>query len=135
MINKIHLEAFTDCIHWLFPTNKKSFSVFSILGIVAGGGRVDKPILKAGRSYHKFKAKRKAWPVVRGVAMNVSNLLYLIFYQLKMFSFQSSLSTIHSVVVTINILVNHRQSIVMRHLVEKLVLLLLDVLVVYVVRR
>ena len=41
------------------------------LGLVAGGGRIDKPILKAGRSYHKFKAKRKSWPKVRGVAMNV----------------------------------------------------------------
>jgi len=27
--------------------------------------------LKAGRSYHKYKAKRKSWPRVRGVAMNV----------------------------------------------------------------
>jgi ribosomal protein L2 len=43
-----------------------------ITGIVAGGGRIDKPILKAGRSYHKYKAKRKSWPKVRGVAMNVS---------------------------------------------------------------
>ncbi|KAJ5068561.1 60S ribosomal protein L8 [Anaeramoeba ignava] len=40
------------------------------IGIIAGGGRVDKPILKAGRQYHKFKAKRKCWPRVRGVAMN-----------------------------------------------------------------
>jgi large subunit ribosomal protein L8e len=40
------------------------------VGIIAGGGRVDKPMLKAGRSYHKYKAKRNCWPVVRGVAMN-----------------------------------------------------------------
>jgi large subunit ribosomal protein L8e len=40
------------------------------VGIIAGGGRTDKPIMKAGRAYHKYKAKRKAWPVVRGVAMN-----------------------------------------------------------------
>lgn len=40
------------------------------VGIVAGGGRVDKPILKAGRAYHKYKAKRNRWPIVRGVAMN-----------------------------------------------------------------
>jgi len=40
------------------------------VGIVAGGGRIDKPILKAGRAYHKYKAKRHAWPRVRGVAMN-----------------------------------------------------------------
>jgi large subunit ribosomal protein L8e len=39
-------------------------------GIVAGGGRTDKPLLKAGRAYHKYKAKRNAWPKVRGVAMN-----------------------------------------------------------------
>src|ERR1700733_6549022 len=28
------------------------------IGIVAGGGRTDKPLLKAGRAYHKYKAKR-----------------------------------------------------------------------------
>ena len=41
-----------------------------ITGLVAGGGRTDKPLLKAGRSYHKYKAKRNSWPRVRGVAMN-----------------------------------------------------------------
>ena len=46
----------------------------TISGIVAGGGRIDKPILKAGRAYHKYKAKRNCWPKVRGVAMNVSCL-------------------------------------------------------------
>lgn len=40
------------------------------VGIVAGGGRIDKPILKAGRAYHKYKVKRNCWPYVRGVAMN-----------------------------------------------------------------
>ena len=42
----------------------------AMIGIVAGGGRTDKPLLKAGNSYFKFKSKRKAWPRVRGVAMN-----------------------------------------------------------------
>jgi large subunit ribosomal protein L8e len=41
-----------------------------IVGIIAGGGRVDKPMLKAGRSYWKYKAKRHCWPKVRAVAMN-----------------------------------------------------------------
>ncbi|CAG2161760.1 unnamed protein product [Oppiella nova] len=41
-----------------------------MVGIIAGGGRIDKPILKAGRAYHKYKAKRNCWPKVRGVAMN-----------------------------------------------------------------
>ncbi|KAJ1673967.1 60S ribosomal protein L2 [Spiromyces aspiralis] len=40
------------------------------IGIVAGGGRIDKPLLKAGRAYHKYKAKRHSWPKTRGVAMN-----------------------------------------------------------------
>ena len=41
-----------------------------MLGIVAGGGRIDKPILKAGNQYHKFKAKRNCWPRVKGLCMN-----------------------------------------------------------------
>merc|ERR1711881_638666 len=40
------------------------------IGIVAGGGRMDKPMLKAGRAYHKYRVKRDCWPKVRGVAMN-----------------------------------------------------------------
>lgn len=44
----------------------------ALVGIVAGGGRIEKPMLKAGRAYHKYKVKRNCWPRVRGVAMNVS---------------------------------------------------------------
>lgn len=40
------------------------------IGLVAGGGRTEKPMLKAGRAFHKFAAKRNEWPKVRGVAMN-----------------------------------------------------------------
>merc|ERR1711970_538348 len=40
------------------------------VGVIAGGGRIDKPLLKAGRAYHKYKVKRNCWPKVRGVAMN-----------------------------------------------------------------
>merc|ERR1711971_214393 len=42
----------------------------AMVGIVAGGGRIDKPMLKVGRAYHKYKVKRNSWPKVRGVAMN-----------------------------------------------------------------
>ncbi|CAK4080498.1 unnamed protein product [Aphanomyces euteiches] len=42
----------------------------AMVGVVAGGGRTDKPILKAGRAYHKYRVKRNEWPHVRGVAMN-----------------------------------------------------------------
>ncbi len=47
-----------------------SSSCRAMVGLVAGGGRIDKPILKAGVSYHKYKAKKSVWPKVRGVAMN-----------------------------------------------------------------
>jgi large subunit ribosomal protein L8e len=40
------------------------------VGQVAGGGRTEKPMLKAGRAYWAAKAKRNSWPKVRGVAMN-----------------------------------------------------------------
>merc|ERR1712146_282815 len=42
----------------------------AMVGLIAGGGRIDKPLLKAGRAYYKYKAKRNCWPRVRGVAMN-----------------------------------------------------------------
>jgi large subunit ribosomal protein L2 len=41
------------------------------VGIVAGGGRVDKPFVKAGNKYHKMQNTASNWPRVRGVAMNV----------------------------------------------------------------
>ncbi|MHC3437999.1 50S ribosomal protein L2 [Natrialbaceae archaeon A-gly3] len=40
------------------------------IGVVAGGGRTEKPIVKAGNKYHKMKARGSKWPRVRGVAMN-----------------------------------------------------------------
>jgi large subunit ribosomal protein L8e len=40
------------------------------VGQVSGGGRTEKPMLKAGRAYWAAKAKRNSWPKVRGVAMN-----------------------------------------------------------------
>merc|ERR1712100_625232 len=42
----------------------------AMIGVIAGGQRTDKPLLKAGASYWKNKAKRNRWPRVRGVAMN-----------------------------------------------------------------
>jgi len=40
------------------------------IGVIAGGGRLEKPLLKAGASYYKWSAKPHVWPRVRGVAMN-----------------------------------------------------------------
>jgi len=40
------------------------------IGTPAGSGRIEKPLLKAGASYYKWKVKARKWPRVRGVAMN-----------------------------------------------------------------
>jgi large subunit ribosomal protein L2 len=40
------------------------------IGLVAGGGRGDKPFLKAGKKFHHMRARGQRWPRVRGVAMN-----------------------------------------------------------------
>ena len=42
----------------------------AIIGIVAGSGRTEKPLLKAGASHYKMKAKNKFWPIVSGTSMN-----------------------------------------------------------------
>lgn len=40
------------------------------IGTVAGGGREEKPFLKAGKMFHKMRARRHLWPIVSGNAMN-----------------------------------------------------------------
>lgn len=42
----------------------------AMIGVIAGGGRIEKPLLKAGNAFHKWKVKARKWPRVRGVAMN-----------------------------------------------------------------
>lgn len=58
------------------PSNKiKAFNPTcrATIGVVAGGGRTDKPFIKAGNVYHLSKAKSWKWPKVRGVAMNAAS--------------------------------------------------------------
>jgi large subunit ribosomal protein L2 len=40
------------------------------LGVVAGGGRPDKPMLKAGKNHHAKRARRKLNSIVCGISMN-----------------------------------------------------------------
>jgi len=40
------------------------------IGCVAGGGRKEKPLVKAGTKFHKMKVRGKRWKKTRGVAMN-----------------------------------------------------------------
>ena len=61
-ITRIKLPSGTKKV---IPSNARA-----MVGLIAGGGRTEKPMLKAGRAYHKAHAKRNNWPKVRGVAMN-----------------------------------------------------------------
>ena len=40
------------------------------IGIIAGSGRLDKPVLKAGKKYYIMKTKSKLWPRTSAVKMN-----------------------------------------------------------------
>ncbi len=53
----------------------KTFKVLNencraMIGIIGGGGRKEKPLMKAGAHYHAARARGKYWPIVSGVKMN-----------------------------------------------------------------
>jgi len=57
----------------LMPSKKeKKFNgnCRAIIGVVAGSGRLEKPVLKAGKKYHIKKTKSKLWPRTSAVKMN-----------------------------------------------------------------
>ena len=62
--NKVELFFRSKKAKWIHE------NCLATVGVVAGGGRTDKPFLKAGNKFHYVKSKAKKWPVVRGVAMN-----------------------------------------------------------------
>ncbi|PSP38266.1 50S ribosomal protein L2 [Halobacteriales archaeon SW_8_65_20] len=51
-------------------TRRLSPEARATIGAVAGGGRTEKPFVKAGNKHHKMRARGTKWPNVRGVAMN-----------------------------------------------------------------
>jgi large subunit ribosomal protein L2 len=62
-----------DKVLVMLPSKKKkgfSPTCRACIGIVAGGGRKEKPMLKAGAKFHKRKARGKYYPRVSGLAMN-----------------------------------------------------------------
>jgi len=57
----------------MMPSKKiKKFNVNcrATVGRAAGDGRVDKPLLKAGKKFHIMKVKSKLWPRTSAVKMN-----------------------------------------------------------------
>ena len=62
-----------NSISILFPSKKEkklNQHCRAIIGISAGSGRLDKPVIKAGKKYHIKKAKSKLWPRTSAVKMN-----------------------------------------------------------------
>jgi large subunit ribosomal protein L2 len=62
--DKVLVQMPSGKLKWLHPNCRAT------IGVVACGGRTDKPFVKAGKKYHKMKSKAAKWPRVRGVAMN-----------------------------------------------------------------
>jgi large subunit ribosomal protein L2 len=67
------LSRGADGVSVLLPSKKiKKFNAGcrALLGTVAGGGRTDKPFVKAGNKFKQMKSKNKYWPKMTGAAMN-----------------------------------------------------------------
>jgi large subunit ribosomal protein L2 len=68
-INKI----MGDNVFILMPSKKErkfNKNCRAIIGVIAGTGRMDKPVVKAGKKYHIKKSKSKLWPRTSAVKMN-----------------------------------------------------------------
>jgi len=61
-------------VYVLMPSKKeKAFNedCRAIVGMIAGSGRLEKPLVKAGKNFYIKKAKNKLWPRTSAVKMNV----------------------------------------------------------------
>lgn len=62
-----------DKVTILLPSGKKREFIpgcRATIGVIAGGGRNEKPFLKAGFRFHAAKARNKYWPITSGTSMN-----------------------------------------------------------------
>jgi len=65
-------QAKTDVVIQL-PSRKKlrlNPRCRAIIGKIAGGGRTEKPFVKAGKKMHAMRARNKLYPRTKGVSMN-----------------------------------------------------------------
>jgi large subunit ribosomal protein L2 len=62
--NKVQILFRSKKLRWFHD------SCLCTIGVVAGGGRTEKPFLKAGNKFFAYRSKAKKWPVVRASAMN-----------------------------------------------------------------
>ncbi|MBI4441149.1 50S ribosomal protein L2 [Candidatus Woesearchaeota archaeon] len=62
-----------DMVTVMLPSRKQRLFLASCratIGTVAGGGRVEKPFMRAGTKYYKMKQRNKYWPKTSGTSQN-----------------------------------------------------------------
>jgi large subunit ribosomal protein L2 len=62
-----------DTVTVIFASKKKKQfhpNCRACIGIACGGGRTEKPLLRAGNAYWKNKAKNRRWPIIGGTSQN-----------------------------------------------------------------
>jgi large subunit ribosomal protein L2 len=67
------LAKYGNTVTVIFASKKKKQlhpECRACIGVVAGGGRTEKPLLKAGNAYWKNKAKNRRWPIIGGTSQN-----------------------------------------------------------------
>ncbi|NLI62642.1 MAG: 50S ribosomal protein L2 [Methanosarcinaceae archaeon] len=62
--DRTSVQMASGALKWFNPNCRAT------IGIVAGGGRTEKPFLKAGKRFYKMKVRATRYPRVRAVAMN-----------------------------------------------------------------
>lgn len=69
---KILSKTDSNVVVELPSKKKKEFSMNcrAVVGEIAGGGRKEKPFVKAGKRHHAMRARGKLYPQTSGVAMN-----------------------------------------------------------------
>ena len=65
-----------DTVHVKMPSGniiQLRPEVRATIGVAGGGGRKEKPFIKAGKRYWAMRARHKKYPIVRAIAMNAVN--------------------------------------------------------------
>jgi len=68
-----------DVVHCQFPSGKVcrfNENCRASIGVPAGGGRLEKPFVKAGHAHYAFMARGKLYPRTRGVAQTATDHPY-----------------------------------------------------------
>ncbi|MFH1054396.1 MAG: 50S ribosomal protein L2 [Candidatus Woesearchaeota archaeon] len=67
------ITKLSDKIIIILPSKKEKTLLpdcRAVIGKIAGGGRPDKPLYKAGNNYFKMRARKKLYPIISGTSQN-----------------------------------------------------------------